>query len=331
MAQQIQTVTGAIDVDQLGTTLMHEHLVIGYSGWQADTVRPGPRRAEMISVCCERIGQLQERGVRSMLDPCPSDLGRDVELAAEVAQKTGFTIVCATGLYTEREGGSGYWHARGAFGPVVEAMAELFVHELTVGIGDTGIRAGVIKIASSAHQITDYEQSVLRAAAIASNDTGAPITTHTDRGTMGDLQQAELVKLGVPAHKILIGHSCGTDDHAYHLRIVDGGSYLGFDRFGIGVLFPDDKRVESLIALLRKNKERQIVISHDSVWCWRGEPVPAALAAALDDGIVFRPTHIHDHIIPRLCDAGITRQQIETMLVDNPRRFFAGERPEAHA
>lgn len=327
----IQTVTGPIELDQLGTTLMHEHLVIGMGGWQADTLRPGPRRDEMIRICVDRVAQLKDRGVRSMLDPCPNDLGRDVELAAEVAARTGFHIVCATGLYTEHLGGAGYWHHRGLFGSVVEAMAELFIHEITVGIGDTGIRAGVIKIASSAHKITDYEYSVLRAAARASNETGAPITTHTDRGTMGDVQQAELVKLGVPPHRIIIGHSCGTADHAYHLRIIDGGSYVAFDRFGLNVLFPDDRRIESLAALLKKQRERQIVLSHDSVWCWRGEPIPSMFAARLHDGVALNPTHLHDNILPRLLDAGVTRQQIHAMLVDNPRRFFADEPPAASA
>lgn len=323
----LQTVTGPIGVDQLGTTLMHEHLVIGFAGWEADTLRPGPKRAEMIATCVDQIAQLQDRGVRSLLDPCPNDLGRDVELAAEVASRTGFQIVCATGLYTEHHGGSGYWHQRGMFGPVVEAMAELFIRELTVGIGDTGIKAGVIKIGSGAHQITDYERQVLRAAAMASNQTGAPITTHTDQGTMGDVQQAELVALGVPPHRIIIGHCCGTSDHAYHLRILDGGSYVAFDRFGINALFPDAKRIEALVALLRRGQERQLVLSHDSVWCWRGEPIPAAIMTALDDGIVFNPTHLHDHVIPRLLEAGVTRAQIDTMLVDNPRRWFADEPP----
>jgi phosphotriesterase-related protein len=321
----IHTVTGPIDVDQLGTTLMHEHLVIGYPGWESDTIRPGPKRAEMIATCVDKIAQLQERGVRSLLDPCPNDLGRDVELAAEVATRTGFHIVCATGLYTEHQGGTGYWHQRALFGSVVDAMAELFIHELTVGIGDTGIKAGVIKIGSSAHRITDYERQVLRAAAKASNATGAPITTHTDQGTMGDVQQAELCALGVPPHRIVIGHCCGTDDIAYHRRILDGGSYVAFDRFGINPLFPDDKRVASLIALLRDHRERQLVLSHDSVWCWRGQPIPSAFVAMLSDGVVFNPTHLHDRIIPRLLEAGITRRQIDTMLIDNPRRFFAGE------
>ena len=77
---------------------MHEHLTVGYPGFEAHTSRPGPNRADMVTVCVERIRQLQELGYSSMLDPCPSDLGRDVELMVEVAEATGFNIICATGI-----------------------------------------------------------------------------------------------------------------------------------------------------------------------------------------------------------------------------------------
>ncbi len=323
----INTVTGALDIDDLGVTLMHEHVMIGYPGWQADTLRPGPRRDEMLAVCVDRIEQMQSRGIQSMVDPCPNDLGRDVVFSAEVCAGTGFNIVCATGLYKQEEGGAAYWHFRANFGPVVEAMAELFIHELTTGIGDTGIKAGIIKIATGKDQITEYERNIIQAAAIAAVETGAPVTTHTEEGTMGDEQQRVLLEAGVPAHKIIIGHSCGSSDHAYHMGILERGSYLGFDRFGLDIVHPDDERVASLLALLQKQREQQLVVSHDSVWCWRGEPIPAELMAQLDDGVTFNPTHFHDHIIPRLKQAGVSQAQIDTMLVENPRRFFSGEVP----
>ncbi|MCZ6829798.1 MAG: phosphotriesterase-related protein [Gammaproteobacteria bacterium] len=327
----INTVNGALDIDDLGVTLMHEHVMIGYPGWEADTLRPGPRREEMLAVCADRIAQMQARGIQSMVDPCPNDLGRDVVFSAEVSARTGFNIICATGLYKQEEGGAAYWHFRANFGPVVEAMAELFIHELTVGIGDTGIKAGIIKIATGKDQITEYEHSIIQAAAIAAVETGAPITTHTEEGTMGDEQQRLLLEAGVPAHKIIIGHSCGTSDHDYHLHILDQGSYLGFDRFGLNILYPDDERVRSLVALLQKQREQQLVVSHDSVWCWRGEPIPPEVMATLDDGVTFNPTHFHDTIIPRLLQAGVTQAQIDAMLVDNPHRFFAGQAPGALA
>jgi phosphotriesterase-related protein len=109
------------------------------------------------------------------------------------------------------------------------------------------------------------------------------------------------------------------------LNILDKGSYLGFDRFGLDILAPDEQRIRSLVALLQKNKEQRIVVSHDSVWCTHGKPFPDEMLALVDPDILFNPTHFHRNIIPRLLEAGVTQQQIDTMLVDNPRRFFSGE------
>jgi phosphotriesterase-related protein len=204
-------------------------------------------------------------------------------------------------------------------------MAELFVRELTEGIGDTGIKAGIIKVATGEGRITDYEYEVLEAAALASVETGAPITTHTDQGTMGVVQQKFLTGKGVPAHRIIIGHSCGSTDHDYHIDILDRGSYLGFDRFGLDVLLPDEQRIQSLVALLKKNWEPRIVVSHDSVWCTRGTPFPEEMLALMDPEVLFNPTHFHRNIIPRLLEEGVSREQIDTLLVANPRRFFRGE------
>jgi phosphotriesterase-related protein len=263
-----------------------------------------------------------------MLDPCPNDLGRDVDLMAKVAQHTNFQIICATGLYKESEGGAPYWKFRSNFGNAVEAMAELFVHELQEGIGGTDIRAGIIKVATGSGQISDYEKTILKAAAIASVETGAPITTHTDEGTCGDLQQQILTEGGVPAHRIIIGHSCGTGDHDYHLNIARKGSYLGFDRFGLEMIQPDQVRVESMLQLLRAGAGDRLVVSHDSVWCWKGQPIPnPAIAEAMAK--IWNPSHFFERIIPRLTEAGASAEEIDRFLIENPRRFFAGDKLQA--
>jgi phosphotriesterase-related protein len=274
-------------------------------------------------VAVDRVAELQDLGFTTLLDPCPNDLGRDVGLMAKVAQHTGFQIVCATGLYKEQEGGQPYWHFRSRFAPSADAIAELFVRELTHGVGETGIRAGIIKISTGPNQMTDYERVVLEAAAKAAVATGAPITTHTDEGTLGDEQQRVLTDAGVPAHRIVIGHSCGTSDHDYHRRIARGGSYLGFDRFGLDILHPDTERVASLAKLIAAGAGDRVVVSHDSVWCWRGEPIPPALLAPMVE--VWNPTHFSRRIVPQLREAGVTDTEIDALLVDNPRRFFAGE------
>ena len=326
--KRIPTVTGDVATKDLGRTLMHEHLMVGYAGWEADTIRRGPDRREMLAICEDRIAEIRGHGVTTMIDPCPNDLGRDVEFMAEVSARTGFRIVCATGLYKEDEGGTAYWKFRANFGAGPDSMAELFITELTKGIGDTGIRAGIIKVATGTGAISNYERNVLVAAAKASVETGAPITTHTDHGALGDEQQKILVEAGVPAHRIIIGHSCGTDDHDYHMKLVRNGSYLGFDRFGLEVLQADTKRVAALLALIRSGAGSRVVVSHDSVWCWRGQPIPnpEAFEALL---AVWTPSHFFEHVIPQLKEGGATDADIDKLLVENPRRFFEGEAPAA--
>jgi len=200
----VETVDGRCAPDALGPTLMHEHLLIGWPGWEAYASDDRAVHGERTKICVDRMLELRELGVRTLLDPCPIDLGRDVELMAAVAQESGVRIICATGLYKEDYGAPAYFKFRAQFGDAVKEMADLFVHELTEGVGSTGIRAGVIKVATSAHKITPYEELVLRAAAAAHLATGAPITTHTDEGTMGVEQLDILTGAGVAPTAIIV-------------------------------------------------------------------------------------------------------------------------------
>lgn len=314
----IQTVTGPIDSADLGRTLMHEHLAIGYPGWESATDEPADP-AEMLTVCIDRIEALKDLGYASLVDPCPSDLGRDPELMVAAAEATGFNIICATGLYHEAEGGHAHWSFRARFEDIVPVMADLFTRELTDGIGSTGVRPGIIKVATGPHQMSDYERNVFLAAATASLATGTPITTHTDEGTVGDVQQQLLTERGVAPNRILIGHSCGTTDTDYHLGIARGGSYLGFDRFGIPIM-DDDDRVGALARLIERGAGDRIVASHDSVWCWKGGPWPEKLRARVAERFV--PTLFDAEIIPKLIDAGVDQAAIDRLTHDNPRTYF---------
>jgi len=324
--QTVQTVTGRVDVETLGTTLMHEHLLVGWPGWEAEAMADRAARGDHRARCVEHMRELHAHGLRTLVDPCPIDLGRDVELMAEVAQASGVHIVCATGLYKEDEGAPVYFRFRTHWGDALGEMTELFVRELTEGVGETGIRAGVIKVATGVGRITPYEETVLRAAARAHRETGAPITTHTDQGTMGPQQLELLLGEGVPAHAIVIGHSCGASDVHYHLEMLDRGATLGFDRFGLEILHPDRERLAVLIGLLGLGFERQLVLSHDTVWCWRGR-APKLPAELLPH---WKPTYVFETIVPRLRAAGVADAKIRTMLEENPRRYFRGE-PAAEA
>jgi phosphotriesterase-related protein len=266
---------------------------------------------------------LKSAGFTSLLDPCPNDLGRSVDLMGEVAARTGFNIICATGLYHHHLGGMPYWSMKLAYDPDGEKiLTDLFIKEITEGVQGTGVKAGVIKLATAAPPFTDYEKTIFRAGAKAALATNTPITTHTD-AILGDEQLDYLKSLGVPAHRIVIGHCCGSPDHDYHMRIVNGGSYIGFDRFGLELVRPDEGRVESLLKLLGKGATNQVIISHDSVWCWKGRMLPQSAIEQMDaGGMSMRFTRV---IAPMLKKAGISEAQIETMLTENPRRYFANE------
>ena len=320
MPTMVHTVLGPCRTSDLGVALMHEHLLIGWPGWENDAAAQPMSRAEVRRLCVERMLELKELGMSTFVDPCPIDLGRDVELMAEVAQATGIHIICATGLYKEDQGGASYFKFRTPFADVAGEMAETFVKELTEGIGSTGIRAGVIKVATGAHQITAYERMVLTAAARAHRATGAPITTHTDEGTMGREQLDVFAAEGVDLKHVIVGHSCGSADLRYHVDLLDRGAYLGFDRFGLEFLQPDRVRVAALIGLIGIGFGHRLVLSHNTVWCWRGRPLelPSALMPK------WNPTHLFRNIIPALREAGVSEAKIQSLIRDNPRRYFEG-------
>ncbi|HLX04426.1 MAG TPA: hypothetical protein VKR28_02775, partial [Candidatus Binatus sp.] len=181
--------------------------------------------------------------------------------------------------------------------------------------------AGIIKCATGKGQVTKYEEMCLRAAARAHKATGAPITTHTEDGTMGREQLEIFASEGADLGHVIIGHSCGSSDLSYHTAMLDRGCTLGFDRFGLDFLHPDKLRLAALIGLLGVGYENQLVLSHDTVTCWlgRGLDLTPETAKLVEN---WTPTHVFKNIVPALKRAGVGDAKIRTMLVENPRRYF---------
>ena len=324
----VETVTGRVRPDQLGTTLVHEHLLVGYPGWQMDALAPRFRRADALSRGVDRMHELHSFGVRTFLDPCPMDLGRDVEFMAEVAARSGMRIICTTGAYKQNEG------LTYTFGALpVEDIEAIYVKELTEGIGESGIRAGLVKVATGLPAISEYEMKLLVAGGRAAARVGCPVITHTDRASLGLEQIDVLMAQGVPAHRILVGHSDGRDDHDYHRALADRGAYVGFDRFGIEVFISDDKRIESVGKMVDAGYARSVCLSHDATCAsWLGRPIfngrfvttAEAIAASMPN---WEATHLFKRILPRLRERGVTEADVHTIFVENPRRYFGGQEP----
>lgn len=306
----VATVTGPIEAADLGLTLMHEHVLVLSVGLREAYPSTFPRH-EIVQTCVEQLTALREAGVRTLVDHSPYDLGRDVELLAEVSAASGIHIICCTGVWVSPQR---YFHLRA---PAV--AAELFIADLRDGIGTSGIRAGIIKCATDAHGVTPAVERVLRSAAIAHRETGAPISTHTDAAARtGLLQQEVFADEGVDFTRVIIGHSGDTEDLDYLRALLARGSYLGMDRFGVEDVLPDAKRMDVVAALCAQGYADRIVLSQDAN-CWNDRQSRAELAR-------LRPNWHHQHIVTQVVTGlrarGVSEAHLRTMLVDNPRRIF---------
>ena len=323
---QINTVLGPISPHQLGTTLVHEHCVIGFSGWECDPVPGGLSRTEIIDTCVQALAPARDLGLRSIIEATPPDLGRDVDILKAVSEKTGVHIICCTGRYTEESGKWAYMKHRAKFGAgdLKSELYDSFMYEITVGIGRTGVRAGAIKVATSLNRIASCEESALAAAAQASQETGVPIITHTEDGTFGPQQARFLVAEGAAPERIMIGHMCGTPatDYGKDQRdVLQTGVSIAYDRFGLEFLIADEKRVEALVGLINEGYGNKVMLSHDYVGAslGRGGLWPEEMKVQVAD---WSHTHIFRHIIPALKKTGISDNQIYALMVDNPRRLL---------
>ena len=179
-SNMINTVQGPMPAEEMGTTLVHEHFTFAYPGWFADaSIAPEDFEAAL-KINIDVIKTAQKYGIKTIIDATPNDTGgRNPELYKALAKKTGLNIICSTGLYWEGEGSPVYWTKRIGLGTdIAKMMSELFIKEITQGIGKTGVKAGVIKVGTSP-QMTSYEEAVHKAAVIAQKSTGVPIITHT--------------------------------------------------------------------------------------------------------------------------------------------------------
>ncbi len=319
-----QTVTGPIEGAQLGFTLPHEHVIFGYPGYQGDVTLGPFDHAAALAQCTETAKAVMSRGVKTVVDATPNECGRDPAFLREVSQASGLQILCSTGFYYEGEGGTTYFKFRASLGDAQSEIYEMMLREVTEGIGNTGIRAGVIKLASSAAEITPYEQMFFRAGARVQRETGVPIITHTQEGQQGPQQAELLVGEGADPSRIMIGHMDGNTDPDYHRATLKHGVSIAFDRLGLQGMVgtpADAQRLEVLTTLLADGYAGHLLLSHDSIWHWLGRApnIPEAALPAVKD---WHPLHLSDDILPELQRRGISQEQIEQMTVGNPARIF---------
>lgn len=313
---QVNTVLGPIHPKQLGVTSLHEHIVFSTPGWEYS---PEAREAFDAPRVFERIYndllEFKAAGGRTLVDVSGIGIGRDIEFYVCLARFSGVQIVACTGFWAERKI-LPYFAERD-----IDYHTSLYIKELTQGMATTNVRAGVIKVGNSGDRFTKLEELTYRAAARASKKTGAAIVTH---GTQFARKQVEiLLDEKVDPTRVIISHL----DAAYALdierdkEIARKGFYIGYDHIGTlatwskaAYAMPDEKRIEMVLEMIRAGFLKQLVLANDTNG-WSA-------------GIVHRGTqdhtyaHLLQNFVPALLKAGVTEEQINTMLVETPERVL---------
>lgn len=306
----VPSVTGAVDTANLGVTLMHEHVIVRSPGVFESFPSAWDREAE-IDHAVELLQQAKQGGVDTIVDLTTVDLGRDVRFVRSVGERSGMQIIVATGCWWRPPD---FFHNR-----PIQVAVDLFVRDITEGIQETGIKAGIIKCATDRDGVTPPIEKMLRASARAHRATGVPISTHTyAAGKMGLEQQRIFDEEGVDLRRVIIGHSGDTEDIDYLKQLMERGSTIGMDRFGIDAYLPTDRRCKVIAELCRQGYTERMVLSHDTS-CYYDRLPEEVRRERLPN---WHYLHIQHDALPLLRQLGVSGEQIRQMLVVNPRTIF---------
>jgi phosphotriesterase-related protein len=344
LSGQAQTVLGPVAAEAMGITLPHEHLLIDFEVMFKEPVTGSERGLARQPVGLANLGWVRQHfssnldnlqlldeavardeallfkhaGGQTLVDPTNRGLARDPLALARIARATGLNIIMGSGYYVAAA------HPPDMDARTVDGIAREIVTDLTVGVGDSGVRAGFIGEIGTTWPWTDNEKKVVRAAVAAQRESGAALMIHPGRHERLPLQIVELVrKEGGDLERTIMCHIERTiADPAVLLELAATGVRLEYDLFGLETSYypynpafdmPNDgERMRQILFLIERGHLSQILMSHDIAYkhCltrWGG----------------YGYHHLLVNVIPRLRGKGADDKIIQTLLIDNPRRAFA--------
>lgn len=341
---KIQTVLGVIEPEELGITLPHEHLVSDGSAWFTEQTKASDKDISHRPVSLDILWWIRYHlyqnlddvlmrdeqeaideamhfkiaGGNSIVEMSNIGLGRDPEALARISRATGLNIIM----------GSGYYIAA-SFGPEMddkteEQITEEIVRDITEGVDNSGIHAGLIGEIGTSWPITNNEMKSLRAAARAQKITGATLNVHPGQSEEAPMAIIRILdELGADISRTTMDHIERTlRKPESRIELARTGCYLEYDLFGregyypLGIRvidFPNDTaRLNEIIELIEKGYLDQILIAQD-IWNKHQRRAYGGWGYA----------HILENVVPVMLAKGISREQIHTMMVDNPMRIFS--------
>jgi len=314
----VNSVTGPISTDDLGFTLMHEHVMVSASGlYDSYPDLLGPDREDR---AVKALADAREGGVDTMIDATTFDLGRKAPLLAEVSKRSGVNIINVTGWWLDVP--------RFLAGVSVDQMTKEFIRDVEEGFRGTNIKAGLLKCAADFEGVTPPLEVMARAVARAHIETGLPIMVHSyPTGQLARRQISILKEEGVDLTRVKIDHSNDTTDIEYLKWILDQGCYLGMDRYP-GRLVSPHMRTMTLKTLIEEGYTDRLCPSHDCI-CLGVLKQREDSSMPHEHEFSLRNPHKYLYmkrkVIPELQEMGVSNAAIDTLFVENPRRFLSGE------
>ena len=304
---RIETVRGPVAGDQLGLTLMHEHVLVDFIG----AAHVSPSRydpEEAFTVVLPHLQEARRLGCRTLVECTPAYLGRDPRLLRRLSEASDVQILSNTGYYGAAKDKHLPPHA---FTETAEQLAARWIREWERGIDATDIKPAFMKIGVDEAPLSEVDAKLVRAAALTHRSTGLPIAAHTGSGAAAIEELGILEHATVPLSAFIWVHAHAERDAAFHVRAATRGAWVEFD--GISA-----QSVARHVELVRRMKASglldRVLVSHDAGWYRVGEP----------GGGQFRPYDtLFTAFVPALKTSGFSDREIQQLLVDNPRRALA--------
>jgi phosphotriesterase-related protein len=317
----VETVQGAVDADELGLVLVHEH--VRFRDEAVAVEWPGRYDEQLeLDAALMAVREARQRGVQTIVDPTAMFGGRDVRFMKRVAEETGVRIVPCTGIYSY-DYLPHYFENRD-----VDVMADHFVEDIERGIQGTEIKAAFLKCAADAAGVTENVEKIHRAVARASLQTGAPIMAHSMPAVGTGPRQLDIfAEEGVDLAQVQIAHCGDSEDVEYIQGLIDRGAYVGLDRYGLEMYLPIEKRNAVAAELLRRGHAEQLMISQD--FCASIDWFAPEAAEMFESSGAIRNwsmTLVFDEVVPALRELGaMDDASFATIFTANPRRWLTGD------
>ncbi len=308
---RIETVTGPMEPEALGLTLMHEHVLVDFVG--AADVSPARYDAgEAFKAVLPHLTQARQLGCETLVECTPAWLGRDPRLLKRLSEASGVRILTNTGYYGAA--GDKFVPAH-AFQETAGQLASRWIAEWKHGIADTGIRPAFMKIGVDEDaKLSEIDAKLVHAAGLTHLATGLPIASHTGTGAAAIAQLDLLDAAKVPLDAFIWVHAQGEKGETFHADAARRGAWVEFD----GISESTAERHVHLVDRMKAQRLlERVLVSHDAGWYRVGEP----------GGGTFRPYDtLFTTFLPALKARGFSDADVRQLLVDNPRRALTPRR-----